>query len=168
MKWFGWPGIIPETIEEKTAISDLLAKENCVPIWIEQDTVLQYQLFIDRHLTPLFHNYRSGHDFDVDLTNQDLWRAYQDVNQLYVKSVNLVKNEGDLIWVQNLYLMLVPSYVKRNDVNASVGWYLHTPFPHLEVLKTFMYCNEIVKSLLCSDVIGFHLYEDARHFYRFC
>lgn len=79
-KWLGWPGLILDTIEEKIEVTSLLAQENCVPIWIEQDLMVKYQLFVDKHLNPLFHNHR-GHDInDVDSVIGDLWKSYQEVN----------------------------------------------------------------------------------------
>ena len=79
-KWLGWPGLIPDTIEEKILLTSLLANENCIPIWIEHDLILKYQLFVDKHLTPLFHNHR-GHDMnDVDSVIHDLWKSYQEIN----------------------------------------------------------------------------------------
>jgi trehalose 6-phosphate synthase/phosphatase len=73
-----------------------------------------------------------------------------------------------MIWVHNLYLMLVPAYMKRMDVNCNIGFFLHSPMANMDVFNTFQFCNEILKSLLCSDVIGFHLFDDAKEFCRVC
>ena len=144
-KWLGWPGIIPDNIEEKTKIIALLAKENCIPIWIEEDTIVKYQLFIDRHLNFMVHNNKSmAAESDCDPNVKELWRSYKEVNSLFVRNLNLIKQEKDMIWVHNFYLLLAPGYIKRSDVNANVGFYFYCPFPNMEVFNTFEFHNEIL------------------------
>ena len=50
LKWIGWPGYIPQNVEEKLKINELLSKENCIPVWIDKELVLMYQLFIEKYL----------------------------------------------------------------------------------------------------------------------
>ena len=64
--------------------------------------------------------------------------------------------------------MLCPLYIKRHDINANIGFYLHSPFPSSDIFRTFVYRNEIIKSLLCCDVIGFHIFENARNLIAVC
>jgi len=114
------------------------------------------------------HNFKgieTNENYDV---NNDLWHAYCDVNQLFVKTLIDIKVETDMIWVHNMYLMLAPLYIKRNDINANIGFYLHAPFPSSDIYHTFQFRLEILKSLLCCDVIGFHIWEYARNFFAAC
>ena len=46
-KWIGWPGIIPKNEEEKIAISCMLQRQNCEPIFLDKNLMILYQLFID-------------------------------------------------------------------------------------------------------------------------
>jgi len=73
-----------------------------------------------------------------------------------------------MIWVNNMHLMLVPLYLKRLDIFANIGFYLHSPFPSSDIFRTFVYRAEIVKSLLCCDVVAFHIFEYARNFLAVC
>ena len=45
---------------------------------------------------------------------------------------------------------------------------MHSPFPSSDIYKMFENRKMILKSLLCSDLIGFHIFEYARHFYTAC
>lgn len=73
-----------------------------------------------------------------------------------------------MIWVNNMHLLLVPMYIKRHDIHANIGFYLHTPFPSSDIFRTSVYRMEIMKSLLCCDVVGFHIFEYARNFMAVC
>jgi trehalose 6-phosphate synthase/phosphatase len=56
-KWIGWPGIVPKNEEEKIAITCTLSKQNCIPIFMDKNMMILYQIFIDQHLQPMLHNY---------------------------------------------------------------------------------------------------------------
>ena len=36
---------------------------------------------------------------------------------------------GDIVWVQDYHLMLLPAIIKAARPKMKVGWFLHTPFP---------------------------------------
>lgn len=73
-----------------------------------------------------------------------------------------------MIWIHDNYLLLVPTYVRRRDLNANIGFFMHSPFPSSDIYKMFPYRGEVLKSLLLCDLIGFHLFEYARNFYTAC
>ena len=73
-----------------------------------------------------------------------------------------------MIWIHDNYLLLVPTYVRKRDLNSNIGFFMHCPFPSSDIYKMFPYRREILKSLLMSDLIGFHLFEYARNFYTTC
>ena len=53
-------------------------------------------------------------------------------------------------------------------MNSSIGFFLHSPWPPTDIFKMLPYRMEILKSLLCCDLIGFHIFEYARNFYNGC
>lgn len=73
-----------------------------------------------------------------------------------------------MVWIHDIDLLLAPLYLKRADVYISIGFFFHAPFPSSDIFKTFQYRTEIMRSLLCADVIGFHLFEYARNFFTGC
>jgi trehalose 6-phosphate synthase/phosphatase len=65
-------------------------------------------------------------------------------------------------------LLLTPLYLKKKMVKSNIGFFIHSPFPSSDIYKTFQYRVELLKSLLCCDIIGFHLFEYARNFVASC
>jgi trehalose 6-phosphate synthase/phosphatase len=76
--------------------------------------------------------------------------------------------ENDLIMINDIHLMLIPNGLLSKNANAKVGIYFHMPFPSSDVVKTFPYHQEILKSVLLCDVIGFHVFQFARNFLTSC
>lgn len=66
-----------------------------------------------------------------------------------------MKQENDLVWINNVHLMLVPQYFKRQALNSTLGFFLHTPFANSDIFRMFPHGLELLKSLLCCDIIGF-------------
>ena len=52
--------------------------------------------------------------------------------------------------------------------NAQVGFFLHTPFPSSEYYRTLPYREQLLRGVLKADLIGFHIYDYARHFISSC
>jgi len=73
-----------------------------------------------------------------------------------------------MVWIHDIYLLLAPFYLKKKDVATNIGFFMHSPFPCSDMLKTCQYRTEIMKSLLCSNIIGFHAFEYARNFSVSC
>ncbi|KAH7446821.1 hypothetical protein KP509_01G077700 [Ceratopteris richardii] len=64
--------------------------------------------------------------------------------------------------------MFLPKFLKEYNVNMKVGWFLHTPFPSSEIYRMLPSRSELLKAVLCADLIGFHTYDYARHFVSAC
>jgi len=63
---------------------------------------------------------------------------------------------------------MVPYYIKEKDNNVNLGLFLHASFPNSQILQIFPQRNELLKSMLASDLIGFHLFEYAKNFMTAC
>jgi trehalose-6-phosphate synthase len=59
--------------------------------------------------------------------------------------------------------MLVPRLLRNRRPELRIGFFLHVPFPPMEVFRALPRGNEILAGLLGADLIGFHLpeYRDA-------
>jgi trehalose 6-phosphate synthase/phosphatase len=42
---------------------------------------------------------------------------------------------------------------------------MHSHFPSSDIYKTFPYRSEVLKSLMCCDLISFHVFEATKCFY---
>jgi trehalose 6-phosphate synthase/phosphatase len=82
-----------------------------------------------------------------------------------------MKSDKDYIWIHDAHLMMVPYKLKKqwkHHINATVGFCMHTPFPSSDIYRMFPNRLEVLSSLVCCDLVGFHLFEYARHFYTAC
>lgn len=82
--------------------------------------------------------------------------------------ISVHENMKDMIWIHDTYLMLLPKLARRTYINGCIGFSMHSPFPSSDIYKMFEHRKVILKSLLCCDLIGFHIFEYARHFYTAC
>ena len=159
--WFGWPGIAAERVKnERPDIVRELATHNCRPIFINQHDLEQYYHgFSNRTIWPLFHYFTQYATF-----NKNNWETYKKVNQMFCKEVVQEARPGDIIWVHDYHLMLLPEYLRHHLPDATIGFFLHIPFPSSEVFRTIPGRKDIVKGLLGADLLGFHTYDYAHHF----
>ena len=105
-----------------------------------------------------------------------LSRAYEDHSWIYYDAVNrafadkIVKSykRGDVIWVHDYHLCLVPAMVREKIPNAKIGFFLHAAFPSSEVFRCLVVRQELLRGLLGSNLIGFQTEEYCRHFLQTC
>ena len=119
--------------------------------------------FCRSYLWPTFHNVIKSRCF-----GQKVWRAYCTANRKFADKVIEVYDSGDLVWVHDYHLLLLPSYILRKLRTARVGLFLHTPFPSSEIFRTIPVRDELLRGMLNADMIGFHIFEYARHFLTCC
>jgi trehalose 6-phosphate synthase/phosphatase len=72
--------------------------------------------------------------------------------------------DGDLVWVHDYQLMLLPSLLRAEAPNLKIGFFLHTPFPAPQVFRFHPRCRELVAGMLGANRIGFHAFNYLRHF----
>ena len=177
--------------QDRDAITEVLANMNCTPLFldpIQQD--MHYKGMCKQVLWPAFHNVdlldlsssglargatkaNSGIDSACDWDQSRLdtwWKAYQDVNAAFGDQLAQVLNPGDIMWVHDYHLSLLPKIVddrERADLGRSVTkkvFLLHIPFPTSQIFHELECGEEILKAMLHADVVGFHAFDHARHF----
>ncbi|WP_027893955.1 alpha,alpha-trehalose-phosphate synthase (UDP-forming) [Calidithermus chliarophilus] len=96
------------------------------------------------------------------------WKAYQRVNRRFAEAVLQAYRPGDLVWVHDYQLCLVPRLVREALPEARIGFFWHIPWPSSEVFRTLPWDHEILEGILGADVVGVHVPEYARHFRSCC
>lgn len=158
--WIGWPGINVNDTEEQNKISKLLAKDQCIPIFLTDDLIENYyDGFSNAILWPLFHYFTDYTKFE-----ENYWNAYQKVNELFAEAILSNSKQNDMVWIHDYQLMLVPNIIKSKRPDLNIGFFLHIPFPSFEVFRILPWRESIIKGLLGADLLGFHTYDYARHF----
>lgn len=169
--WIGWVGQdVPEDARDELR-QMMLDEYNCLPVFIPHDVAqLYYNGFCNDVLWPLFHyellpSFRPGVEKKFD---RKQWQAYTTANNLFANTVKSEYIEGDLIWIHDYHLMILPQYLREKGITSPIGWFLHVPFPSSDVYRILPVRNEILKGVLAADMVGFHTYDYARHFLSSC
>ena len=161
--WIGWSGLPSDTLtaEEREEIARrLLTEHKSVPVDLTTgDLELFYAGFCNNVIWPLFHYFPTYPVYD-----EALWSAYRDVNERFFARLEPYLEPGDVVWVHDYQLMLLPALIKRHEPRTRVGFFLHIPFPSYELFRLLPWREDVLHGLLGADLIGFHTYDYARHF----
>ncbi|KAN0065652.1 Trehalose-6-P synthase/phosphatase complex synthase subunit [Thecaphora frezii] len=102
--WIGWPGLSVPAKDVDYIEKKLMDEYSCQPVWISDEIAdRHYNGFSNSILWPLFH-YHPG-EMNFDETN---WLAYREANLMFAEKVRSIVRQGDMVWVQDYHLMLLP------------------------------------------------------------
>lgn len=109
----------------------------------------------------------SGEHFSENYAKE--WLAYKTVNKLLAQMAARVTEERGIVWVYDFHLMLVPKYMRKTTaMDVRIGYFQHIPFPSSEFFRMFPYRKKLLKSIICSNVIGFNGHDYLCHFLDSC
>jgi trehalose 6-phosphate synthase/phosphatase len=160
--WIGWPGVGDDELSDgdRARLASRFDELRVVPVALSADEVERYyEGFCNGILWPLFH-YLVG-TLPLEFQGYDL---YESVNRRFAEAVCARYQPGDVIWVHDYQLMLVPSMVRARIPEARIGYFLHIPFPSSEVFRALPFRAQLLRGLLGADLIGFHTASYMRHF----
>jgi len=159
--WAGWPGgpVGDEFQQDLAAAAERL---HATPVILSESAMEEfYQGFCNKTIWPLFHYFTTLAQFD-----EDAWHEYRHVNEVYCDAVLRALRPGDIVWVHDYHLMLLPALLRRRRPHLAVGFFLHIPFPDFEVFRLLpdAWRKEILEGILGADLVGFHTYAYTQHF----
>ncbi len=161
--WIGWPGT---TGTEDIDLDKLLAEaaENSgytfKPVSLTDEEVEGfYYGFSNEILWPLFHDLQTRCNFDPSY-----WDTYQKVNRKFAAVISRNVIEEDHIWIHDYHLMTVCRELRETGVHGKIGFFLHIPFPPLDLFIKLPWRFQILHALLSYDLIGFQTQRDRRNF----
>jgi trehalose 6-phosphate synthase/phosphatase len=159
-EWVGWPGIYAKNETEQQEIADQMDDSYHAVFLTKKEIDGYYKGFSNETLWPLFHYFMNYTHF-----HNENWEAYKAVNKKFCEKIIEIVQEGDILWVQDYHLMLVPKLLREQlkDSNA-IGFFLHIPFPSYELFRTLPWRRELLDGILGSDLIGFHTFEYMQNF----
>ncbi|MFZ5443872.1 MAG: bifunctional alpha,alpha-trehalose-phosphate synthase (UDP-forming)/trehalose-phosphatase [Myxococcota bacterium] len=161
-QWLGWAGPVDATPAELEAA---LAPLRCVPVPLTAaEVAAYYDGFCNGVLWPLSHYLLDK----VRLDAHEEWRTFEAVNERFADAVARAWQPGDLVWIHDYQLALVPALVRRRCPQARIGFFLHVPFPAADVFRILPWREELLRGLLGADVVGFHTAGYAYHFAYAC
>ncbi|HSM37588.1 MAG TPA: trehalose-6-phosphate synthase [Longimicrobiales bacterium] len=90
--------------------------------------------------------------------------AYRRVNVRFAHAVLEEIEDDAVVWVQDYHLMAVPELVRDGRPDATIGFFWHIPWPAVEVFRIVPGARDLLRGMLGSDLIGFHIDEYVENF----
>lgn len=159
--WIGWPGtsngdgdLIPAVTQAGERFGYTLRPVLLSPGEVEGF----YAGFSNEVLWPLFHDLQSFCSFDPGY-----WQSYREVNRRFAEAIRETASGEDLIWIHDYHLMHVAADLRKLGVRSTVGFFLHSPFPPLDIFLKLPWRTALLQGLLQCDLIGLQTLRDRRN-----
>jgi trehalose 6-phosphate synthase/phosphatase len=155
--WIAWAGLeTPDVL--KPAATGLGYPIRCARLTADELENF-YAGFANQVLWPLCHVFPERCRFD-----RQYWLAYQQANTHYADLIAQEAHAGDLVWVNDFHLCLVPEALRAHELGARVGMFWHIPFPPPSVFGICPWREELLRGMLGADLIAFQTDVDTQNF----
>lgn len=162
--WIGWPGMTVPSKDQQGLKERLQSEFNAYPVFLSEQSMENfYHGFCNKTIWSLFHYFPSYTAYE-----EDYWQDYLQVNEAFCRALMEVIRPGDIIWIHDYHLMVLPKLIKERAPHNPIGFFLHIPFPSFEIYRILPspWREQILEGLLGADLIGFHTYDYVQHFLR--
>ncbi|KZT52197.1 glycosyltransferase family 20 protein [Calocera cornea HHB12733] len=125
--WIGWPGFfIP--LKDRPIVDKRLEEEySCQAVYLDDDVAdRHYNGFANSILWPLLHYHPGEMSFD-----EANWLAYRQANQQFAEVVRDQVRPGDMVWVQDYHLMLMPMMLRNMLHGGKAGDLTNEELPRI-------------------------------------
>lgn len=153
--WVGWAGV-PDVDHGEFQVDGI--DQVAVPLSVTEEDDF-YHGFCNGTLWPLYHDGVRPPEF-----HRTWWAAYVAVNRRFAEKAAAVAEPGDIVWVHDYHLQLVPAMLRDLRPDVRIGFFLHIPFPPVELYSRLPWRAPIVEGLLGADMVAFQTRKDAQNF----
>ncbi|OJJ61644.1 hypothetical protein ASPSYDRAFT_56871 [Aspergillus sydowii CBS 593.65] len=147
------------------------------PVWLSDESEVpedlvhledqsRWRRYAEKELYALLH-YKQHGPTDGRF-ERDSWADYVKMNRLFADRIIREYKEGDIVWIHDYHLFLLPSILRQHIPNVYIGFYLHSPFPSSEFMRCLAKRKEILTGVLGANMIGFQTFSYSRHFSSCC
>jgi trehalose 6-phosphate synthase len=155
--WIGWPGTSeygapPRSYEGIRLKAVDLSDEEYENFYLGFSNATLWPLYHDAIRAPTFHRH--------------WWQAYVKVNLRYAQAVADNVATNGTVWIHDYQLQLVPKMLRELRPDVRIGFFLHIPFPPIELFMQLPWRREILSGLLGADLVGFQVSQAASNFSR--
>jgi trehalose 6-phosphate synthase/phosphatase len=160
--WVGWPGVggpvaeLDRLLERAIAGSGYAVRSVTLTHQEHEDFYLG---FANQVIWPLFHDFQTQCNFEPRF-----WQTYVRVNRKFAETIRKDAREDDFVWVHDYHLMMVARELRSTGWKGRVGFYLHIPFPPLDVFVNLPWRFQVLDALLAFDLVGFQSARDRTNF----
>ena len=161
--WIAWKEV--EELEKEK--SEIINMENPTKFKLKRIPLTKDEVTSFYHLTskesfwPVLHTFPTH--FNVN--NAD-WEIFEEVNKRFANAACEEAAKNAVIWIHDYNLWLTPFFIRNNRPDLKVAFFHHTPFPANDVFAILPWRTQIVESLLCCDLVGFHIPRYTENFAR--
>ena len=161
--WIAWRRVDDQSNEG----TERFEMENPSPFTLCRIPLEDEQISSFYHITskecfwPILHTFPTY--FNVNNAN---WKIFEEVNKRFAKAACAEAAEGATVWVHDYNLWLAPGYIRAERPDLKIAFFHHTPFPGNDVFAILPWREQILESLLCCDVVGFHIPRYTENFAR--
>lgn len=136
------------------------------PVWLLRRDQSRWRQYAENVIWPTFH-YIQGRPSDGKEDAQ-AWHDYVKFNEAYFQKIKAIYKPGDIIWIHDYYLLLLPQLLRMEFPKAYIGLYIHAPFPSSEYFRCLPKRTQLLDGMLGSDKIAFQSESFQRHFLSCC
>ncbi|KAF8963230.1 alpha,alpha-trehalose-phosphate synthase [Flammula alnicola] len=168
--WVGTLGTPTDSFGEelrKDIDHRMLAQRNSLPVWIP-DAEFQscYDEFCHQVLWPCLHYAVPDAPKTKLFYESASYRQYVAVNQRFADAIIANYQDGDIIWVNDYHLLLLPTLLRLSPKippSTPIGFFMHVAFPSSEIFRCLSVRKDLLRGMLGADVVGFQTANYARH-----
>lgn len=170
--WVGTLGMPTDALEgtqQRQDIEDTMATEHdmLAVFCSDKDFNGHYTHFCKQILWPVFH-YQIPDNPKSKAYEDHSWKYYVNVNQAFADKIVRNWKRGDVVWIHDYHLLLVPGMIRKKLPEAKIGFFLHVAFPSSEVFRCLAVRKQVLEGILGANLIGFQIHEYTRHFLQTC
>ncbi len=169
--WLGTVGFPTDELEEitKQEITEKLESEyESLTVYVsDSDFDGHYVHYCKTILWPVFHYQMPDHPKSKAYEDHS-WKYYENLNQAFADKIVKSYKRGDIIWIHDYHLLLLPKMVREKLPDAQIGFFLHTAFPSSEVFRCLAMRKPLLEGILGANLVVFQSSEYRQHFLTTC
>ncbi|KAF5367337.1 hypothetical protein D9615_010280 [Tricholomella constricta] len=171
--WVGTLGISTDAFPPslRTVIDGQMAahvQHPSLPVWIPDAEFMScYAEFCHQVLWPCLHYAIPDAPKTKMFYESASYKQYAAVNQRFADAIIAAHQDGDIIWINDYHLMLVPALLRASGKippTTPIGFFMHVAFPSSEIFRCLSVRQDLLRGLLGADLVGFQTANYARHF----
>lgn len=163
--WVGTLGMptdaLPEDVKHHIAVKLENEHETLALFVDDTDMNSHYENYCKHILWPNLHS--QVPEVPSSKAYQDnSWTHFVKVNEAFADIVIKNYKKGDIVWVHDYHLLLVPQIVRKSCPEARIGLFVHSAFPPSEIFRILPTRCELILGMLGANMIAFQT-EDFRY-----
>lgn len=155
-----------DKLELEAKIREANDSDHVHPVWLLRRDQDRWRRYAERVMWPVFH-YIQNQPSD-GREEAGAWHDYVKFNEAYLSKIKSIYRPGDIIWIHDYYLLLLPQLLRMEFPDAYIGLFVHTPFPSSEYFRCLSKRSQLLDGMLGADKIGFQSELFQRHFLSCC